>query len=103
MDVGQAAPMLEKRATLRKEPPGIDRDEGGWFILSIPERQVYYRRSQALVRSQVRPIRQHIGDGDPFPPRISHFSHLLQSQLDKIVRESKRAKNVPCYKRPIFQ
>lgn len=51
MDVGQATPMLEKRATLRKEPPGIDRVEGGWFILSIPERQVYYRRSQALVRS----------------------------------------------------
>lgn len=95
--------MLEKRATLRKEPPGIYRVEGSSFIISIAERQVYDRRSQALVRPQVRPIRQHIGDGDPFLPWISHFPHLLQSQVGKIVREGKRAKNVPCHERHIFQ
>lgn len=95
--------MLEKRATLRKEPPRVDRVQGNWFIISIAERQVYYRCSQALVRPQVRPIRQHIGDGDSFLPWVSHFPHLLQSQVGKIVREGKRAKNVPYDAWHIFQ
>lgn len=58
--------MLKQRAISRKKPPRVDGLQGVWLALRIAERGFEYRDSQALIRPQVRSVRQHVGHMDPF-------------------------------------